>query len=74
MYVYIYIYIYIYIYVYIYIYKQQQKDELRPSFGMVLAHFYVAVYMFDMTPCELFLLVKNGSSNLKRLAVGADNI
>ena len=45
--------IYIYICIYIYIYS----------------HFYIAVYTLDMTPCESFLLAKNGSSKLKQLAL-----
>ena len=43
-----------YIYIYIYIY---------------IAHFYIAVYILDMTPCEPFLLAKNGSLKLKQLAL-----
>ena len=53
-----------------YIYIQQYKNELTPSrnnFGLALAHFYIAVYILDMTPCESFLLAKNGSSKLKLL-------
>ena len=38
----------------------------------MLAHFYIAVYILDITPCESFLLAKNGSSKLK--TGGADNI
>ena len=36
---------------------------------MVLVHFYIAVYILDMKPCESFLLAKNGSSKLKQLAL-----
>ena len=35
----------------------------------MLAHFYLVVYILDMTPCELFLLTKNGSWNLKQLVL-----
>ena len=38
-------------------------------FGFVLAHFYVVVYILDMTPCEVFLLAINGSSKLKQLTL-----
>lgn len=30
-------------------------------------HVYVSYYIFDMTPYEPFLLVKNGTVNLKML-------
>ena len=35
----------------------------------MLAHFYIVVYILDMTPCESFLLAKNGSSKLKQLVL-----
>ena len=35
----------------------------------MLAHLYIAVSILDMTPCESFLLAKNGSSKLKQLAL-----
>ena len=35
----------------------------------MLAHFYIAVYILAMTPCESFLLAKNGSLKLKQLAL-----
>ena len=57
---------YIYIYTYIiYIYIHISIGE----FGLVLAHFYIAVYILDMTSCESFLLAKNELSKLKQLAV-----
>ena len=64
MYIYISIYI-LYIYIYIYIYIHISIGE----FGLVLAHFYIAVYILDMTSCESFLLAKNELSKLKQLAV-----
>ena len=36
---------------------------------MVLVHFYIAVYILVMKPCESFLLAKNGLSKLKQLAL-----
>ena len=35
----------------------------------MLARFYIAVYLLDMTPRESFLLAKNWSPNLKQLAL-----
>ena len=35
----------------------------------MLPHFYIAVYVLNMTPCESFLLAKNGSLKLKQLAL-----
>ena len=35
----------------------------------MLAHFYAVVYILDMTPCESFLLSKNGSPKLKQLVL-----
>ena len=35
----------------------------------MLGHFYIVVYILDMTPCESFLLAKNGSSKLKQLVL-----
>ena len=36
---------------------------------MVLVHFYIAVYILVMKPCESFLLAKNGLSKLKQLVL-----
>ena len=69
---YIYIYIYIYVYIYIYIYIIYIYIYIHISigeFGLVLAHFCIAVYILDMTSCESFLLAKNELSKLKQLAV-----
>ena len=35
----------------------------------MLAHFYIVGYILDMTPCEFFLLTKNGSWNLKQFVL-----
>ena len=37
--------------------------------NIILAHFYIVVYILDMTPCESVLLAKNGSSKLKQLVL-----
>ena len=35
----------------------------------MLAHFYIAVDILHMTPCESFLLAKNGLLKLKKLVL-----
>ena len=55
--------IYIYI-IYIYI-----ISNINNTFWLGILIIYVAYCIFDMTPYESFLLIKNGSSNLKQLAL-----
>ena len=64
MYIYIYIYIINIYNIYIYIISNINNDLAWCKFII-----YVAYYIFDMTPYESFLLIKNGSSNLKQLAL-----
>ena len=35
-------------------------------FSLVLGHFYIGVYILDITPSESFLLAKNGVSKLNK--------
>ena len=41
-------------------------------YGLVLACCYVVAYILDMTPCELFLLAKNGTSKVSKIKPGKD--
>ena len=44
-------------------------SNINNTFWLGILIIYVAYCIFDMTPYESFLLIKNGSSNLKQLAL-----
>ena len=46
-----------------------QAESRNHYFGLVLALFYVAVYILDIKPCESFLLAESGSWKLKQFAL-----
>ena len=61
--------IYVFLSVYIDNIYTHQAESRNHYFGLVLALFYVAVYILNMKPCESFLLAKNGSWKLKQFAL-----